>query len=398
MTRNTEIIDKIYDFYSQSTNTWFVDNGFNGEFYVENTDKLNLISQIIDENILDIEFLDGKDYFDKSDFSLGKSYTYQAISSVDYINKLIFSTDSFLKKCFENPSNFNSSEYIVITLDQRFGLIESEYKEDFIALTDLITFLSKTYFSTSYKLVIFSDKPLNIPLPLCEGVYLRYHGIFKNSRSSFAHSVTDFLNFFETNNGENNPHRKEKTLITGNIIEEKLNSANLLENVEERIYFLIKEFTYIRESIDKSFNLYIKNFNYQNIIEQFEDKYKTYIDSINSSIKSLQSQVLGLPVLVVATTIDKVSENPLSFFALLAYIVFVSLNLNIQYKNLEHIQILVDKIKTNELPDSIVTGTREEEASLKDQLSLLKRYFFFIIIMLLLVLIYIIINLYRIYY
>ena len=128
------------------------------------------------------------------------------------------------------------------------------------------------------------------------------------------------------------------------------------------------------------------------------DKYKTYIDSINSSIKSLQSQVLGLPVLVVATTIDKVSENPLSFFALLAYIVFVSLNLNIQYKNLEHIQILVDKIKTNELPDSIVTGTREEEASLKDQLSLLKRYFFFIIIMLLLVLIYIIINLYRIYY
>ena len=98
MTRNTEIIDKIYDFYSQSTNTWFVDNGFNGEFYVENTDKLNLISQIIDENILDIEFLDGKDYFDKSDFSLGKSYTYQAISSVDYINKLIFSRE-FPKNC-----------------------------------------------------------------------------------------------------------------------------------------------------------------------------------------------------------------------------------------------------------------------------------------------------------
>ena len=398
MTRNAEIIDKIYDFYSQSTNTKFVDNGFNGEFFVENTDKLNLISQIVDENILDIEFLDGEDYFDKSDFSLGESYTYQAISSVDYINKLIFSTDSFLKKCFENPSNFNSSDYIAINLDQRFGLIESEYKEDFIALTDLITFLSKTYFSTSYKLVIFSDKPLNIPLPLCEGIYLRYYEIFKNSRSSFAHSVTGFLDFFETNNGENNPHRKEKTLITGNIIEEKLNSANLLENVEERIYYLIKEFTYIRESIDKSFNLYIKNFNYQNIIEQFEDKYKTYIDSINSSIKSLQGHVLGLPILVVATTIDKVSENPLSFFALFAYISFVSLNLNIQYKNLEHVQILVNKIKTNELPDSIVTGTKEEEDSLKDQLNLLKRYFFFIAFTLLLVLIYIIISLHQIYY
>lgn len=398
MTRNTEIIDRIYDFYSQSTNTKFVDNGFDGEFYVENTDKLDLIAQIINEDILDIEFLDGKDYFDKSDFSLGESYTYQAISSVDYINKLIFNTDTFLRKCFENPSNFSSSEYIIITLDERFGLRESEYKEDFIALTDLITFLSKTYFSTSYKLVIFSDKPLSIPLPLCEGIYLRYYEIFKNSRSSFAYSVSNFLDFFDTDNGENNPHRREKTLITGNIIEEKLTSADLLENIEERIYYLIKEFTYIREGINKSFNLYIKNFNYQNIIEQFEDKYKTYIDSINNSIKSLQSQVLGLPVLVVATTIDKVSENPLSFFALLSYIVFVSLNLNIQYKNLEHIQILVNKIKTNELPDSITTGTREEEASLKSQLNLLKRYFFFIILILLLVLIYIVVSLYRIYY
>lgn len=398
MTRNTEIIDRIYDFYSQSTNTKFVDNGFDGEFYVENTDKLDLIAQVINEDILDIEFLDGKDYFDKSDFSLGESYTYQAISSVDYINKLIFNTDTFLRKCFENPSNFSSSEYIIITLDERFGLRESEYKEDFIALTDLITFLSKTYFSTSYKLVIFSDKPLSIPLPLCEGIYLRYYEIFKNSRSSFAYSVSNFLDFFDTDNGENNPHRREKTLITGNIIEEKLTSADLLENIEERIYYLIKEFTYIREGINKSFNLYIKNFNYQNIIEQFEDKYKTYIDSINNSIKSLQSQVLGLPVLVVATTIDKVSENPLSFFALLSYIVFVSLNLNIQYKNLEHIQILVNKIKTNELPDSITTGTREEEASLKSQLNLLKRYFFFIILILLLVLIYIVVSLYRIYY
>lgn len=398
MTRNTEIIDRIYDFYSQSTNTKFVDNGFDGEFYVENTDKLDLIAQIIDEDILDIEFLDGKDYFDKNDFSLGESYTYQAISSVDYINKLIFNTDTFLRKCFENPSNFDSSEYIIITFDERFGLKESEYKEDYIALTYLITFLSKTYFSTSYKLVIFSDKPLNIPLPLCEGIYLRYYEIFKNSRSNFADSVTDFLDFFETNNGEKNPHRREKTLITGNIIEEKLTSTDLLENIEERIYYLIKEFTYIREAINKSFNLYIKNFNYQNIIEQFEDKYKTYIDSINTSIKSLQTQVLGLPILVVATTIDKVSENPLSFFALFAYIAFVSLNLNIQYKNLEHIQILVNKIKTDELPDSIVTGTQEEKESLKDQLSLLKRYFFFIASMLLLVLIYILISLYKIYY
>ena len=398
MTENAKIINQIYDFYSQSTNTKFVDSGFEGDFYVENTDKLELIVQILNGDILDIEFLDGDDYFDKSDFSLNKSYTYQAVSSVDYINKIIFNTDILLKKCFENPSNFNPSDYIVITLDERFGLKESEYREDFIALTKLIKFLSENYFSTSYKLVIFSDKPLTIFLPWYEGVYLKYYEIFKNSKSSFYDSVTKFLYFFETNNGENNPHRREKTLITGNIIEEKLTNSNLSENSDERIYYLINEFTYIYQSIDKSFNLYIQNFNYQNIIEQFEDKYKTYIDSINSSIKSLQSQVLGLPILVVATTIDKVSENPLSFFALFSYISFVSLNLNIQYKNLEHVQILVNKIKTNELPDSIVTGTREEKASLKDQLSLLKRYFFFIALMLLLVLIYILINLHQIYY
>lgn len=398
MTKNTEVIDKIYDFYSQSTNTKFVDSGFEGEFYIENINKLDLIIQTIAENILDIEFLDGEDYLDKSDFSLGQIYAYQAISSEHYINKLIFNTDTYLKKCFENPSNFNHSDYIVISLDERFTQQESEYKKDFIALTKLITFLSETYFSTSYKLVIFSDRPLTIDLPVYEGIYLIYYDIFKNYKSSFEYSVNNFLNFFNTNNGENNPHRREKILITGNIIEEKLTNTRLLENVDERIYYLVNEFTYICESIDKSFNLYIKNFNYQNIIEQFEDKYKTYIDSINTSIKSLQTQVLGLPILVVATTIDKVSENPLSFFALFSYISFVSLNLNIQYKNLEHIQILVNKIKTDELPDSIVTGTQEEEESLKDQLSLLKRYFFFIASMLLLVLIYILISFYKIYY
>lgn len=398
MTSNAVITDKIYDFYSQSINIRFIDSGFEGEFYVENTDKFNLIAKTIDENIMDIEFLDGKDYSDTSDLSLNETYAYRAVSSVDYINKLVFNTDTFLKKCFENPSNFNPSDYILISLDDRFGEKESEYKGDFIALTKLITFLSRTYFSTSYKLVIFSDKPLTISLPIYDQVYTRYYEIFKNSTNSFESSVENFLDFFDTNNGENNPHRREKILIIGNIIEENLSSANLLENVDERIYYLVNKFTYIDESIDKSFNLYIRNFNYQNIIEQFEDKYKTYIDSINTSIKSLQSQVLGLPVLVVATTIDKVSENPLSFFALFAYILFVSLNLNIQYKNLGHVQILVSKIKTNELPDSIVVGTREEEKSLEEQLRLLKRYFFFVACMLLLVLMYIFFNLYEIYY
>ena len=349
------ILNSLKGLAQRSKDVEYLPLGFKGEYVIESKPDLDFLLIIQKDNSLKIDF-DFKRLPAEEDFQVGKSYVFNVTVKIPETKSNFFSNpDSLIRYILETKEIIDWSKKIALPFDQQFYHDACKYKLHFIYLNRLVVLYKKYTYWDSVRLVLFTDKPFLIPLMKEKISFDMLEKCFVNiDINKFKESI-EFLEDFL--NGETiKQHKKEKRSIF--IIE---SSKILGSQVSSRFYSLINEINEIKDSVDKSFKIYLENFSYQKLEIELKKDLDYFIKSINDSIGALQSQALGLPVAAALTQFSKVGSESTSssllytpYLALITFSIFVAFNVYQQRLQVQYSEASIDRFFEKESVSSIV--------------------------------------------
>lgn len=351
----TSILQSLKGLAQRSKNVEYLPLGFKGEYLIDTPEDLEFLVEIQKDSSLNIKF-DFKPLPAKEDFTLKSTYAFYIRVTIPQTRSNFFSTPDYLIDYILGKKEvIDWSKKIVLPFSEVFYSDVCKYKSYFIYLNRLVVLYKKYAYWDSVRIVLFTDKPFIIPLKKENISFNDLEKYFADiDISKFKESIEFLEDFLDGETIEN--HKKEKQSIF--IIE---SSKILGAQVNTRFYSLVKEITEIRDSVDKSFKIYLENFSYQKLELELKKDLDYFIKSINDSIGVLQSQALGLPVAVALTQFSKVnieSENGsllyTPYLALITFSIFVAFNVYQQNLQVQYSEASIDRFFKKELVSSIV--------------------------------------------
>lgn len=87
-------------------------------------------------------------------------------------------------------------------------------------------------------------------------------------------------------------HKEQKS----RMFKEALN--NILVNIDRknRLRYLLQNFASFSASFADNYNLFVSDFSFDKVREEYEEEKRKYISSLNESFSSVQTQMLGVPI------------------------------------------------------------------------------------------------------
>lgn len=333
----TTIIQTLKVLAQHSQNVEYLPMGFKGLYTVSSVSDVKFLLKIEDNSSLKIDF-DFKEFPFEEDFEIGKPYSYNIKVMIPEVRSSFFSNPKDLVKyILGKTEKIEWSEKIVLPFEQKFHPVSCNYQTYFIYLNRLIVLYKNHTYYDSARFVLFTDEPFLVPLMREETSFDTIKSCFDEiDINKFKESIEYLESFLDDEEIEAHQKKKQAVFIA--------ESTKILgSKVHDRFYNLIKKIDEIRESVDKSFKIYLENFSYKRLELELKKDLDYFIKSINDSIGALQSQALGLPVAAALTQFSKVgSESESSsllytpYLALIAFSVFVAFNvyqqdLQVQY-------------------------------------------------------------------
>lgn len=131
-------------------------------------------------------------------------------------------------------------------------------------------------------------------------------------------------------------HEEQKS----SILKETLYSFLINHPVEERLHFLISNFGEFSKRLNENYQLFVSDFSFDEVRKEYEEKKREYLSSINDAFSSVQTKMLGVPLIlaVAALRMSSTVDNK-SFFAnafLLLAVCTYSYMMAVLIKNQKH--------------------------------------------------------------
>lgn len=379
----------------RSQNVEYLPLGLKGVYAINSRQDLDFLSQVQIYQYLKIDF-DFKKLPLEEDFKIGESYSYKVTVRVPETKSNFFSSPDYLIDYILGQTEIiDWSSKIILPFDQDFHPEAYKYKSHFIYLNRLICLYKKYTYWDSGRFVLFTDKPFLVPLIRESSSFQKFKICFDEIKiKKFEESIEHLEDFLD---GEViKEHKKEKQSIF--IME---SSKILGSQVSTRFYNLIQKIDEIKDSVDKSFKIYIENFSYQRLELELKKDLDHFVKSINDSIGVLQTQALGLPIAAGLMQFSKLGAKPeesnllyTPYIALIVFSFFVVFNVYQQSIQVEYVKASIVRFFKKDVVSSVL-GTEDPLTTMKTLID--KRILMINIYMATIILLAVVVILYGLY-
>lgn len=391
----TSILQNLKGMTQRSENVEYLPLGLKGVYAIHSRQDLDFLSQVQSYQYLKIDF-DFKKLPLEEDFKIGESYSYKVTVKIPETKSNFFSSPDYLIDYILGQTEIiDWSSKIILPFDQDFHPAAYEYKSHFIYLNRLICLYKKYTYWDSGRFVLFTDKPFLVPLIRESCLFQKFKICFDKIKiKKFEESIEYLEEFLD---GEViKEHKKEKQSIF--IME---SSKILGSQVSTRFYNLIQKIDEIKDSVDKSFKIYIENFSYQRLELELKKDLDHFVKSINDSIGVLQTQALGLPIAAGLMQFSKLGANTeesnllyTPYIALIVFSFFVVFNVYQQSIQVEYVKASIVRFFKKDVVSSVL-GTEDPLTTMKNLID--KRIFMINIYMATIILLAVVVILYGLY-
>lgn len=359
------ILQSLKDITQRSQNVEYESLGVSGDYGINCEEDLELILDVQNNSNFKVEF-DFKKLPFKEDFKIGNFYSYKVTVKIPETKSNFFSNPDFLLHYILSQTEIiDWSNKIVLPFDEDFHPEACKYKSYFIYLNRLMCLYKKYTYWDSGRFVLFTDKPFLIPIIKENNLFEVFKKYFSEIKIDIFKSSIEYLeDFLDAETIKE--HKKEKQSIF--IME----SSKILGNqVTTRFYNLIHKINEIKESVEKSFKIYIENFSYQRLELELKKDLDYFVKSINDSLGVLQTQALGLPIAAAliqfsrsSTKLEESNVLQMPYIALIFFSAFVIFNVYQQSIQVEYVKASIIRFFKKDVVSSVL-GTEDPLTNMK---------------------------------